>query len=117
MATNISVPTAALREYTKTAPCLYTEAHLKQAGRRAKVDLDFTKVSRQQGIVISKETVRELAQKYNLSGRSIRNVLRLTRAHMLLKNDGDETVPLEVEDVDFCYDVSARLKHEGLRTT
>ena len=72
---------------------------------------------RQQGIVVSKETVRELAQKYNLSGRSIRNVLRLTRAHMLLKNEGDETVPLEVEDVDFCYDVSARLKHEGLRTT
>lgn len=72
---------------------------------------------RQQGIAVSKETVRELAQKYNLSGRSIRNVLRLTRAHILLKNDGDETVPLAVEDVDFCYDVSARLKHEGLRTT
>ena len=47
MATNISVPTAALREYTKTAPCPYTEAQLKQAGHRAKVELDFTKVSRQ----------------------------------------------------------------------
>jgi AAA+ superfamily predicted ATPase len=70
---------------------------------------------RQQGIVVTKETVRELAQKYNLSGRSIRNLLRLTKAHMLLKNEGDETIPLAVEDVDFCYDVSARLKHEGLR--
>lgn len=70
---------------------------------------------RQQGIVVTKDTVRELAQKYNLSGRSIRNLLRLTKAHMLLKNEGDETIPLAVEDVDFCYDVSARLKHEGLR--
>ena len=38
MATNISVPTAALREYTKTAPCPYTETQLKQAGRRAEVE-------------------------------------------------------------------------------
>lgn len=69
----------------------------------------------QLGAKLEDSTIDALAEHFNLSGRSIRNLLRLSKAMSTYRNGGDEDVPITARLVKHCYKSSAKLRFEGVR--